>query len=107
MVTRSGFDGIGLGQASSTVVNFNGIGLDSARNLAFSNKVSGSSSAGIAISGVGAPSIVWQNTVLGSGTTDMSDATLGCDANVWGMNNFVTDLVAAVPDGGPGVGCIQ
>lgn len=86
--------------------NFNGIGILSAGNLAQGNRVSGSKSGGIFISGVGAPSAVRQNVVLGN-PIDMSDATAACGTNSWQNNTFETDQVAGVSDGGPASGCIR
>jgi len=87
--------------------NFGGIDLNSLNNIAYANRVDGNTSTGISIGGVGAPSILWQNVVFGSGTSDMSDATPACAGNTWGQNNFLTDLVSGTEDGGPGTGCIR
>jgi hypothetical protein len=54
-----------------------------------------------------APSSVKENTVLGSGIVDMSDDSPHCGKDKWVANIFQTDVVAGVPDGGPGVGCLQ
>lgn len=76
-------------------------------NKVVGNKVSGNSQLGIWIEDTAAPSIVRRNTVLGSGITDMFDESAGCDGNIWRNNIFMTDLVAGVSDGGPGVGCVR
>jgi parallel beta-helix repeat protein len=71
------------------------------------NVVSGSRDAGIWITANGSGSKVLHNTVFGSVLVDMLDDQPECDSNTWMGDNFVTDLVADVPDGGPGVGCLQ
>ncbi len=87
--------------------NFDGILIESPRNLVEGNVVSGSSQTGIVISSDGAPSTVMKNTVLGSGLADMSDGSAGCGANTWKNNTFQTDLVPGGSDGGPNAGCIR
>lgn len=88
--------------------DFAGIRITSEANTAKGNMVSGNADVGIWIVAGGTMSNVHNNTVLGSGNTDMQDDNANCDANMWKNNTFQTDVVAAgVPDGGPGVGCIQ
>jgi parallel beta-helix repeat protein len=86
--------------------NFEGIELESPGNIARGNTVSGSHT-GIFVTSFGAPSTVIHNTVLGSSTADMSDDVAGCGGDVWKGNDFQTDLVAGVSDGGPKAGCIR
>lgn len=87
--------------------NFMGIEIESPGNVAQRNHVSGSVDTGIFITSFGSPGNVNHNTVFGSGLVDMLDEQRECDSNTWTGNNFVTDLVADLSDGGPGVGCLQ
>jgi len=77
------------------------------RNQVFDNTVSGNSHLGIWVQEEGSPSVIKFNRVLGSGDADMFDDSPGCGANVWRRNTFLTDLMAGLPDGGPGAGCIR
>jgi parallel beta-helix repeat protein len=86
--------------------NFEGIEIESPGNTATGNTVSGSVDTGIFIIN-GSPSIVRRNTVFGSGFVDMLDEKAACDSNTWRNNDFQTDLVNDVPDGGPKVGCLR
>jgi Right handed beta helix region len=86
--------------------NANGIVIDAPGTLAVDNFVNGSRDTGIAVSAVGAPSVVKRNTVLGSGV-DLSDGSGACDSNTWNRNTFLTDLVLGLSDGGPAAGCIR
>jgi parallel beta-helix repeat protein len=76
-------------------------------NKVIDNIVSGNAHVGIWVLAPASPSIVTSNTVLGSGETDMLDERTDCGTNVWLNNIFKTDLAGGLPDGGPGVGCIQ
>jgi len=110
----TGHAGIGIGSGTDNLVvnnairhNFDGIRVEDVGNMVRDNTVTGSSGVGIYIPGSGSPSTVMHNVVYRSSVADMSDASVGCGANTWRNDAFQTDLVAAVPDGGPGVGCIQ
>lgn len=87
--------------------NANGIVLAHPGNSVLDNTVSGSANTGISIETTGTKSTVERNTVLGSGIIDMSDINVGCGVNAWMHNTFETDLVAGIPDFGPGAGCLQ
>ena len=87
--------------------NLNGIALESPGNIAQSNSVNGSLDSGIFVLTLASPSVVERNVVRGSLVVDLSDDNESCSGDTWKQNNFVTDLVAGMPDGGPGVGCIQ
>lgn len=86
--------------------NQNGIFIDSPNNRVLDNILSRSFDVGISIGTNGSPSIVRRNTVYRSGNADMTDDSAGCGGNIWRNDSFETDLVAGIPDGGPGVGCI-
>jgi len=83
-----------------------GIDLQDSGNSVLGNIVNASLNTGIGLDAPG-PNTVKRNAVYGSVQADMSDANVGCAADTWVGNAFVTDLVAAVPDGGPKVGCIR
>ena len=87
--------------------NQNGIYINSANNRVLDNIVSRSSDVGISVTNSGSPSIMRRNTVYRSGNVDMTDDSANCGGNIWRNNDFVTDLVAGVSDGGPGAGCIR
>jgi len=76
-----------------------GIEIESPGSVVRGNRVSGSVNTGIFITSYGSPSNVHHNTVFGSGLVDMLDEQLQCGSNTWTGNNFVTDLVADVPNG--------
>jgi parallel beta-helix repeat protein len=87
--------------------NFNGIGIQSERNAAEDNTVSGSTHTGISIAAIGAGSSVQRNMVFGSGRLDMTDEVAACGTNTWSGNTFRTDQAGGVDDGGPSVPCIR
>jgi len=86
--------------------NFQGIEIESPGNTAIGNRVSGSVDTGIFIIN-GSPSVVKHNIVFGSGLVDMLDDYAACGADIWRGNNFQTDLVHDIPDGGPKNGCLR
>jgi parallel beta-helix repeat protein len=85
--------------------NFEGIEIESPGNTAIGNRVSGSLDTGIFILG-GSPSVVRGNSVFGSTLVDMLDDQAACGTDTWRGNDFQTDLVHDVPDGGPKKGCL-
>jgi hypothetical protein len=89
--------------------NFNGIEVESPGNVVTNNRVAGSFSKGIFVTGIGVPATVEGNKVLGSGSVDLSDesATCAAGADVWKGNTFQTDMAGGASDGGPGKGCIR
>lgn len=87
--------------------NVNGIEIESPHNTVSGNTVSGSASTGIFVVLTASSSTVTLNTVLGSASGDLSDDSATCSGNVWKNNTFQTDFAGGVPNGGPGVGCIQ
>jgi parallel beta-helix repeat protein len=88
--------------------NFLGIFLSHTnQTLVQDNTVNGNLSVGIGVSGLSHGNLLRSNTAYNNGLVDMSDDNAGCNSNTWTTNLFVTDLVAGLPDGGPGVGCIQ
>ena len=96
---------------SSTVVGTNffgfptpGIEVFGSGNTIRGNTASGN---GVGILVFGTSNLIQSNTALANVFVDLDDVNPGCDGNTWKSNTFVTDLVAGVPDGGPGVGCIQ
>jgi parallel beta-helix repeat protein len=50
---------------------------------------------------------IQDNTALDNGDWDLGDQNPGCDSNTWAGNEFNTDNVAGLSDGGPATGCIQ
>lgn len=79
-------------------------------NIITGNTINSNDKGGIWLEAVyGAPSQVKSNIVFGSvkPATDMQDDRVGCGGNVWQYNDFVTDQVAGVGDGGPATGCIR
>jgi parallel beta-helix repeat protein len=74
------------------------------------NTANGNETVGIVLSG-GAngatQTIVRENGVHLNGLVDMQDDSADCGTNTWGPNRFVTDIVAGLPDDGPGGGCIR
>ena len=87
--------------------NLNGIEIEAPHNMVTGNTVSGSASLGIFVVLTASSSTVTVNTVLGSASGDLSDDSATCSGNSWKGNTFQTDFAAGVPNGGPGVGCIQ
>jgi parallel beta-helix repeat protein len=83
-----------------------GIELQDSGNAVLGNIVNASLNTGIGLDAPG-PNTVKKNAVYGSVQADMSDANVGCAADTWAGNAFATDLVDAVPDGGPKSGCIR
>jgi parallel beta-helix repeat protein len=87
--------------------NFEGIEIESPGNAVSGNVVSGSADVGIFLPSLGSPSTVQNNIVFGSALVDMLDDQAACGSNTWRSNNFQTDLVNDIPDGGPKVGCLR
>jgi parallel beta-helix repeat protein len=78
------------------------------RNKIAGNSVNGNVQRGISVSTLGASkNKITSNTATGNGSVDLEDVNPACDSNTWTGNTFATDLVAGLPDGGPGTGCIQ
>ena len=75
-------------------------------NVVVGNTTNGNSQ-GILVQNGATSNTIRMNTATGNGFVDLNDANSGCDANGWANNTFVTDFVAGLSDGGPGVGCIQ
>jgi parallel beta-helix repeat protein len=101
------FNGSGnLLQNNALNNNFSGIEIESPGNTANGNRVSGSLDTGIFITN-GSPSVVKRNVVFGSTLVDMLDDQVACGTDTWSGNNFQTDLVADIPDGGPKKGCLR
>ena len=88
-------------------INFDGIELEDTDNTVQQNTIRGSLDVGIYLAGSASPAHITHNAVLGSGLSDMSDASPSCALNKWISNIFETDLVSGVSDGGPGRGCIR
>lgn len=96
--------------AGNSVSNNNNFGilLDTNRNVVKSNSVNGNVQSGISVGTLGASkNKITSNTATGNGLVDLEDVNPACDSNTWTGNTFATDLVAGLPDGGPGTGCIQ
>jgi parallel beta-helix repeat protein len=89
--------------------NFDGISLsvNIKSSIIQNNTTNGNISVGIAVGAGSTLNQIRTNTARGNGVVDLSDGNVGCAANVWKKNIFATDVVAGVPDGGPGTGCIR
>jgi parallel beta-helix repeat protein len=84
-----------------------GPGLGSATgNLVEGNTANGNSQGILVLDGA-TSNTIRLNTATGNSVVDLNDSNSACDANVWTTNTFITDLVAGISDGGPGIGCIQ
>jgi len=82
-------------------------GLGSATgNLVQGNTANGNAEGILVFTGA-TSNTVQLNTATGNSDVDLTDVNSSCDSNTWTNNTFVTDRVDGVPDGGPGVGCIQ
>jgi parallel beta-helix repeat protein len=92
---------------NSITNNWDGIWLSWSQGATVTgNTVNGNRSGGISVSDLSHGNQVTGNTAWGNTTFDLSDASLACGTTTWAGNYFLTDSVAGVPDGGPGVGCI-
>ena len=114
-IQGNGGDGVEIFSERNKIVgntvNGNNFGISlsapASANLVRGNTTNGHPGSGIWV-GVGAGgNLIESNTALNNGRADLEDLNPGCDTNTWTANTFVTDLVDTVPDGGPGVGCIQ
>jgi hypothetical protein len=110
----SGQGGVALFNGAGNVItgnsldgNFNGIEVEAPSNTVSGNVLRNTVQTGIFVTSVGTPSSVISNVVYGSGFVDMSDDSPTCGTDTWQKNSFLTDLAGGVPNGGPGVGCIQ
>jgi parallel beta-helix repeat protein len=92
-------------------VNGNAFGISlsapASANVVRGNTSNGNVGSGIWVERGAGSNLIESNTALGNPRADLEDMNPGCDANTWNGNTFVTDLVDTMPDGGPGVGCIQ
>jgi parallel beta-helix repeat protein len=87
--------------------NFAGINVvTSAGTTIEDNTVNGSSDAGIVLTTGAEQTTVSGNAAFQNGLVDLQDDSVDCGSNAWTLNLFETDVVAGLPDGGPGAGCI-